>query len=167
MGRLIHGPVLTTVLVVRSLCVFGCWKSWMSIQKGWVEKPQKTHVKFLHFFQYHYRIHVWPIDPVGLLIFVMEKVGKDSIHGSFTGMNLFICFGCPKGVSTLIEPLLHMMLLFFPPRAMACNVILGVTCSQKATAPSVGFKFYTMDGVRRAQKGIHLDSSPHSWSLHP
>ena len=104
---------------------------------------------------------------MGLLILVMGKVGKYShiayMDRSFMGMNLFICFGCPKGVSTLIESLLHMMLLcFFPPRAMARNVILGVTCSQKATAPSVGFKFYTMDGVRRAQKGIHLDSSPHS-----
>lgn len=40
-------------------------------------------IKFLHFFPYNnYRIHVWPIDPVGLLIFVMGKVGKYSIRGS-------------------------------------------------------------------------------------
>ena len=54
-----------------------------------------------------------------------------------------------RGVSALIEPLLHIMLIccFFHHVQRHVTSSWELRVHNKATAPSVGLKFYTMNGV--------------------
>ena len=98
MGRLIHGPVLTTALVVGSL-----WeKPWdETFRKGWVEFPLKFDVKVLPFFFMLFIIgSIYGRFTCILIILLIFYVKCWQIYHAWIlyGYDVcFICFGCPKG----------------------------------------------------------------------
>ena len=128
---------------------------------GWNKTPQVWRkVSSLFFHVIYYRIHIWPIYRV-FCWFFMWNVGKYIMHGSYMGM-MFVSFVlvARRGVSALIQPLLHIMLTccFFSTTCDGTSwVILWLACSQKSKCTVRWLKvlYHELGLYRRAQKGPH------------